>query len=174
MKIGFIQAKGGQGTTVVAAMTALALSETGPTLFVGNDDVFAVLGAYPNADGGAEVTADLAATTKDSEYTRLARTFEHIVYDGIAGDVTYLVTRPCYLALMQATRITTPYDGIVLITEPGRALSDQDVSRALNSTVVTQIDIDPAIARAVDAGLLACRLPATGRRAVRALIRERV
>jgi hypothetical protein len=47
----------------------------------------------------------------------------------------------------------------VLIREPGRALHAADVERAVGVPVVAELDLDPAVARAVDAGLLAARLP---------------
>ena len=74
-----------------------------------------------------------------------------------------LVTRPCYLALRRAvTLCTAPAlgpTGVVLVTEPGRALNARDVERALGAPVVAEVPIDPTVARSVDAGLLASRLP---------------
>ena len=49
--------------------------------------------------------------------------------------------------------------GVVLVAEPGRSLTASDVSRAIGAPVVAEVAVDPAIARAVDAGLLAARLP---------------
>jgi hypothetical protein len=49
--------------------------------------------------------------------------------------------------------------GIVLVDEPGRALTSTDVERALGVGVVAEVRLDPAVARAVDAGLLIARLP---------------
>jgi hypothetical protein len=76
-----------------------------------------------------------------------------------AADQTLLVTRPCYLALRRAVSTPDRPTGIVLVSEPGRALRAADVERAVGVPVVTQLDLDPAVARAVDAGLLAARLP---------------
>jgi hypothetical protein len=77
------------------------------------------------------------------------------------GDVgrTLLVTRACYLALRRA--VATPWrpDGVVLVAEPGRALRVPDIERAVGVPVVATVSHDPAVARAVDAGLLAARLP---------------
>ncbi len=70
-----------------------------------------------------------------------------------------LVTRPCYLALRRAVAAGLQPTGIVLVDEPGRALNARDVERALNAPVVAEVAYDPAVARAVDAGLLAARLP---------------
>ena len=43
--------------------------------------------------------------------------------------------------------------GVVLIDEPGRALTSRDVEHALGVPVVAEARLDPAVARAVDAGL---------------------
>jgi hypothetical protein len=50
-------------------------------------------------------------------------------------------------------------DGIVLIEEPGRALTSKDIASVLSLPVVANIPFESAISRAVDAGLLASRLP---------------
>jgi MinD-like ATPase involved in chromosome partitioning or flagellar assembly len=70
-----------------------------------------------------------------------------------------LVTRPCYLALRRAVAAQRQPTGIMLVGEPGRALGARDVERALNAPVVAELHYDPSVARAVDAGLLAARLP---------------
>lgn len=71
-----------------------------------------------------------------------------------------LVVRPCYLALRRATQSPKP-DAIVIIEEPGRALTTHDVQRLIGAPVMAKIPIDPTIARSVDSGLLATRLPPT-------------
>lgn len=50
-------------------------------------------------------------------------------------------------------------DGVVLVTEPGRALTAADVEAVLIAPVLAEIAIDPAVARTIDAGLLTARLP---------------
>jgi hypothetical protein len=70
-----------------------------------------------------------------------------------------LVTRPCYLALRRAVAMSIRPDGIVLVVEPGRSLRAGDVARTLGAPIVATISVDPAVARAVDAGLLRARLP---------------
>ena len=70
-----------------------------------------------------------------------------------------LIIRPCYLALRCASVLTTKPDGIIVITEPGRALGAHDVESVVGAPVLAEIPFDPAIARAVDAGLLAGRVP---------------
>jgi hypothetical protein len=70
-----------------------------------------------------------------------------------------LVTRPCYLSLRRAAQLSVSPTGIVLITETGRALGKHDVEAVIGAPVVAEIGFDAAIARAVDAGLLASRIP---------------
>jgi len=71
-----------------------------------------------------------------------------------------LVTKPCYLSLRRSVGFTgPPPTGIVLVHEPGRALRANDIAYALQAPVVAEVTIDPAVARAVDAGLLVSRLP---------------
>ncbi len=82
------------------------------------------------------------------------------------ADHALLVTRPCYLALRAAIRHPARPTGIVLVDEPGRALGTRDIETSLGAPVVANVLLDPAVARAVDAGLLAARLPAGFRRAM--------
>jgi MinD-like ATPase involved in chromosome partitioning or flagellar assembly len=80
-----------------------------------------------------------------------------------------LVTRPCFLALRRAAAHSSLASGVVLVNEPGRALTAADVERALGVPVDAEVPWDPAVARAVDAGLLASRLPHGLGRALRHL-----
>ena len=76
-----------------------------------------------------------------------------------AAGSSLLVVRPCYLALRRAVQRRAAADAAVLIDEPGRALDATDVARALGMEVRAVVQWDPAVARAVDAGLLGSRLP---------------
>ena len=81
-----------------------------------------------------------------------------------------VVTRACYLALRPARRPPAPADAVVLVAEPGRTLRTRDVERSLGAPVVATVPWDPAIARAVDAGLSGSAVPRSmsrlGRRVV--------
>ena len=201
-------AKGGSGTTVIAA--AIALAATTPTLLVDLDgDQPAVLGlpqpdgpgvrdwlhseAEPQRLGGLELPLDerLALlpvgrptpATDPARWALLANWLrqEHrrVVIDvGTrpppgqlfeAADHRWLVTRPCYLALRAAVALPRRPTGIVLIDEPGRALRPADVEAGLGAPIVATMLCDPAVARAVDAGLLASRIPGGMRRQLRAI-----
>lgn len=75
------------------------------------------------------------------------------------ADRRLLVVRNCYLALRRAVAHSVRADGIVLVSEPGRALAAADVEAVLTAPVVAEVSIDPAVVRTIDAGLLAARLP---------------
>ncbi len=195
-------AKGGSGTTVVAAALALVTSQGHSAILIdlGGDSPAALGIAEPHGPGLAEwfasTSADGAALSRlavdatevlqliprgstalppsnDDQWQRLVRELAAldatIVIDAgtgvpppaLAAAATHslLVTRPCYLSLRRAVATGLHPTGIVLIDEPGRALTARDVERSLGAPVVAELQYDPAVSRAVDAGLLASRLP---------------
>jgi hypothetical protein len=84
------------------------------------------------------------------------------VHDGTSEQGTsLLVTRPCHLALRRALNlgITGAAVGVVMVSEPGRALGGEDVAAVTGLPVIATIPLRAEIARAVDAGVLAERLP---------------
>jgi pilus assembly protein CpaE len=206
-------AKGGSGTTVVAASLAILLARGEPEGAVLADlagDAPAVLGLpEPESPGlagwleaGEGVPADalarleiaatpgltllpkgrgelaveragvLAALLDQSARPVVADCGTHL--HGAAGVVaaaavrSLLVTRPCYLSLRHALRASHRPTGVLVVREPGRALGRDDIERVVGAPVVAEIEADPAVARAVDAGLLsAARLPRSIERALR-------
>jgi hypothetical protein len=70
-----------------------------------------------------------------------------------------LVIRPCYMALRRVTEAPLRPSGVVVVQEPGRALTTADVQHVVRVPVLAEVVVDPAVARAVDAGVLASRLP---------------
>lgn len=70
-----------------------------------------------------------------------------------------LVTRACFLSLRRAVAAPLRPSEVVLLREPGRSLTRDDVEECLGAPVVAEVTVDPGVARAVDAGLLATRLP---------------
>jgi len=203
-------AKGGVGTTTIAAALAVLSSGRERTLFVdlAGDAAMALGVAEPDGPGLDDwlcsATTDRAAlgrlTTEvtpslrllppgrradpAADLTRLIEVLGHepgpVVVDGgllrtdrdrlvpllDASDQSVLVTRPCYLALRRAVDLGVRPTAAVLVAEPGRALRSSDVSRAIDATVVAEVAIDPAVARAVDAGLAVARLPRLLRRSL--------
>lgn len=78
-----------------------------------------------------------------------------------AADRSLLVLRPCFLAVQRASVAPVRASGVVLVVEHGRVLDAGDVERALHLPVVATVRCRPAIARAVDAGVLVARPPRT-------------
>ena len=76
-----------------------------------------------------------------------------------AADRSVLVTRACYLAIRRQQGHDLAPTEIALVREPQRALRADDLETALGAPVRTTIAFDPAISRAVDAGLLRSRMP---------------
>jgi hypothetical protein len=190
-------AKGGVGTTVVAAALALVASSRDPVVLVDlAGDLPAVLGVgEPDGPGVAEwsrrgcfdpvsplcvpVTGALRLLPRgrgpiDAVVPeRLPRVATVVVDAGVIDDGdtaaasfvasagrSLLVTRACYVALRRATRLRIRPDGVVLVSEPGRALTARDVAGVIGAPVVAEIPVDAHVSRAVDAGLLAARCPA--------------
>lgn len=81
----------------------------------------------------------------------------------VPGGRRLLVTRPCYLSLRRAARSVVRPDGIILIAEPGRRLRPRDVETSVGAPIVATLSLDPAVARAVDSGLLAAGVPKPAR-----------
>ena len=83
-----------------------------------------------------------------------------------ASPESFLVTRPCYLSLRRLVAMPLRPTGVVLVSEAGRALGVRDIEQVVGVEVVAEVPIDAAVARGVDAGLLAGRLPPSLARAL--------
>lgn len=79
------------------------------------------------------------------------------------GHRSVLVLRCCYLGARRAG-VVPARTRLVVIDEPGRALRPADVAAAVGVDSWTRLPADPAVARAVDAGVLSVRLPRSLRR----------
>jgi hypothetical protein len=143
--------------TVAPGLSLLAWAGPAPTLVESAraDALAAALAADPRP-----VVADCGVVGghRDEPATTLAA----------AAGLSLLVLRPCYLALRRAIAAPLRPSGVVLVNEPGRVLGRSDVEDLLGVPVRAEIDVDPSVARAVDAGLLAGRLPKGLERALRA------
>ncbi len=84
-----------------------------------------------------------------------------------AASSSLLVVRPCFLALRRAQRSVLRPTGVVVVREPGRVLRAADVEAAVGAPVVAEVPVDEAVARAVDAGTLAHRVPRSLHKALR-------
>jgi hypothetical protein len=77
------------------------------------------------------------------------------------ADVSVVVVRGCYLALRRAVRspVLGAAAGAVLVDEPGRSLTRREISDVLGLPVLARVPVRDTVSRAVDAGVLASRLP---------------
>lgn len=163
----FVGAKGGVGTTTIAAIHAIHLARQGRTVRLtttvpaGVEDLAAVLGVP--APGPGEPTVVLPGLTLADHP---GNDQDNVVDGGTdcssdrQGPV-YVVVRNEYLSLRRALTVPRTTVGMVLVTEPNRALRRRDVAEALDRPIVADLALEPTLARAVDAGLLATarRLP---------------
>ena len=219
MIVWYWSVKGGVGTSVVAAATAIRLAsgDREATLVDLTGDQPALLGMIagtaPSEPGvgdwvaaGDGVAADaigrlledvapglrllrqgtqppLVDQTAERENQRsrlvlalevLARTGPVVVDAGLdpfevrsdldARHQPVCVLRACYLALTRAQQVSGPYDRVVLVEEPGRALRVRDVAAAVGASNVERVAWDPRVARSVDAGTIVSMLPPPLRR----------
>jgi hypothetical protein len=72
-----------------------------------------------------------------------------------------VVVRSCYLGLRRAAYapLLARTAGAVLVEESGRSLTAREVSDVLDVPVLARVPARPGTARAVDAGIIATRLP---------------
>lgn len=155
VQINLTQAKGGQGTSVTACAVAVAAAAQGRRVRLDGTDR-TILAAILGTHGDGPVSPGLVLGADHGER------FDLVVRDGPAeAGTNLLVTRPCYLALRRALNlgISSSATGVVVVSEPGRALDGRDIAEVTALPIVTTIPLRADIARAVDAGILAARLP---------------
>jgi hypothetical protein len=89
------------------------------------------------------------------------------------ADVGLMVVRGCYLTLRRAVAAPglAATHGIVLVDEPGRSLGAREVADVLGRPVLARVPVRSAVARAVDAGVVAARLPEPLARPARLVLR---
>ena len=203
--------KGGSGTSVLAAASALVLARRadGARLADLDGDLPAILGlaadpptgladwlaagtdaptdalarlAVPAAPGvallprgvtdralaavpAAEAGAALAVALRDGpvptviDAGRASTPAARAVVE--VADVSVAVVRGCYLALRRGVHspLLARTTGVILVEEPSRSLGALEVADVLDRPVLARVPLRPVIARAVDAGVLASRLP---------------
>lgn len=158
-------ARGGQGTTTVAAALALFASGARQSILVASEPETAarVLGVAVPAERCVEVTSRLRLAS-----ILPAAGDDTVVIDGghlghgvvaPAGASHWVVLRgPCYLALASLLEAPVRPDGIILVAETGRSLTAIDASDITGLPVVATVTASPAVARAIDAGILPARI----------------
>lgn len=168
----FFGVKGGQGVTVTACMFALGLARDGVETQIADysdGDVAGVFGLPQVQDWTrVQVTEHLTTTYGDTVGFPENLVIDHGYREGVpprlAGE-RVLVVRADYLSIRAAVRAIAegvPVDRVVAVRHPGATLGLKDVEVCLGKPA-TVIEWDPSIARAVDAGLLAARVPVAAR-----------
>ncbi len=171
--IEFIGVRGGHGTTTVALVAAATLASRGPTSIAAHD---------PDALGVAVGTTTGQLPVALAEHLDLkvdepgidivdARTLEQYLDVGPFDDEPARAVQsacerlrigvlrgPDYVGLRTLCgHQEAQLDGIIVVAEAGRALDARDVEHVTGRAVVAVIDHTPAVARAIDAGLLLSR-----------------
>ncbi|MBI5088322.1 MAG: hypothetical protein HZB15_05525 [Actinobacteria bacterium] len=139
----------------------------------GHDLCLVPQGAMPPGSHLTDLAAERLATAAAQHHGHVVIDAGRILPQGPlleCASRSLLIVRPCYLALRRACSSSSGRSDLVLITEPRRTLSRHDVEHALGEPVVAELPWDPAVARAVDAGLLAMRVPSATARVLGRLL----
>ncbi|MEZ5230135.1 MAG: hypothetical protein R2710_26755 [Acidimicrobiales bacterium] len=158
--------RGGAGTSTIAGVLAMHAATMVPTELVTSDPrmACALLGFAEPGGLPAEVAPKLVVADR-----RQGREGLTVVDEGTLdpesgrpgsrpGERSLGVLRgPCYLALRTLMADPHNLDGLVLVTEFGRALTERDVVDVTGLDVVATVAGTPSVARTIDSGLLAAR-----------------
>ena len=170
LRIDFVGIRGGQGTSTVAAATALLLGEIHGQVRLESIDLeaaAALLGVAFVAEMPTQLTGTLELAPLGS---RAAHGCSALVSDlgqlasaaserAVGRPRIGVLRGPCYVALRElAGADTAALAGLVLCSEAGRSLDRRDVEDIAGLPVLATVDVTPAVARTLDAGLAATRL----------------
>lgn len=131
-----------------------------------------VLAPEPAAEAGAALGAALrsSATPCVVDAGRADSSAARMVVE--VADASVIVVRGCYLTLRRAvhTSLTARAAGIAFVDEPGRSLGATEARDVLDRPILVRVPVRAAIARAVDAGVVALRPPEALARAADRLV----
>ena len=121
----------------------------------------------------AGVLAQVLATSGRTVVVDAGRTDRCAVARCLAAeaDRSLLVSRLCAVGIGRALHLPARPTGTIVLRERGRLLGSGDLERATGTVVVADLAVDPAVGRAVDAGLVNARLPRSVRGALGAVLR---
>lgn len=71
----------------------------------------------------------------------------------LAAERSLLITRACPVALRRVEQLPAVPSGVVVVRDRRRAVTWQAIADASGAPVVAELEVDPAVAAAVDAGL---------------------
>lgn len=155
----FVGAKGGVGTSTIVAVTAINLAEQGERVHIVTGepgDLAAILGTVVPYDLPGELAPNITIGPEKSDDATNLTDAGTTIPDGYVGDVT-IVVQNCYLALRRALAMPKA-NRVVAIIDRERSLTEHDIEDVLGTPVI-KVTHDASVSRAVDAGLLAVRLP---------------
>ena len=95
------------------------------------------------ANDGRAVVVD-AGSVETSQFTSVLAS---------AASRSLLVVRPCVVGLARCRQLPAPVTGVIVVRDPGRPLGATDIEGVVGAPVVADLAVDPAVARAADAGL---------------------
>ena len=103
----------------------------------------------------APALADLLVADERTVVVDLGTHVGHPVGEALleAADRTVLVTRACPLAQHRLAHVQRVPDGVVVVRDHRRSLRWPEISEAAGAPVLAELDVDPAVGAAVDAGL---------------------
>ena len=160
--INLYSVKGGQGVSTTAVLLARKFATEGYTVLLvdrKDGDLSALLGLGDNGENLRSVAPMVGLLINDThEIPSLG--YDVVISDlggFVEGFENYLVTHPDYVSLKRAIgrddEVKASH-GVIIVRPASRVLSDRDVTSVLTIPHVATINMDEAIARASDAGLL--------------------
>ena len=156
-------ARGGQGTSTVAAALALYAADRSSTQLVATDlAAAAALLGLPETTGDETPVTDRLMLTAEPSGDPAVRVIDAGAVSapmGVECDLRLVVLRgPCYVALRSLVHAAGAPVGLIVLREPGRSVSERDVHDVTGIPVVATIPVSAAVARTIDAGLFIARL----------------
>ena len=158
--------RGGSGASTVAAVLALHAATMVNTELVTPDleAACALLGLSAPDEVSGQIADHLVLSAQTGLDSGLAvvdhgtlRTAAEACARGRGERRIGVLRGPCYLALRTLMATEHDLDGLILVAEPGRALNERDITDVTGLEVLATVSASPAIARVIDAGLLAAR-----------------
>ena len=174
LHIELVGIRGGHGASTVAAATALILGAAHAHVALDAsepDSMAAMLGCSTPGSrptiltGTVEIAAPATWTRSEGPRVVVTDLGRHGSPGGgsvkaVAALRVGVLRGPCYLALRTLVAAdTVDWAGLVLCAEAGRALDRRDVEDIAGLAVLATVDVTPAVARTLDAGLAVSRLP---------------
>jgi len=161
-------ARGGQGTSTTAAALALLAAQRGHRVELVTHDIptmRALLGMTVDKeldpDGAVEIVSGLLLRRAPSGTATLVVRDRPLcveaetLSDGSCERRLIVLRGPCYLSLRATIDSRDAMDGLIVVREPGRSVTNRDLVEITGLPVVAETTVTPQVARTIDAGVLA-------------------